>query len=237
MPEAPTSPEPEPDLDKKEKAKMDYQAELAAKSISCGGTKWKEIMWDKGLTAIFVVALGTIFSISLGVWQDSNRDRDARQRFVSEKRFDALTELGPILNSMQGAYFDIVGKTPEELKAADGNALLAKFKTAADKAYEAATNRAFLFDAGFAQDTERYIVTYLQLAKIPLSDWAAYKSWAGDMGIEADVMANASLLNSEIPPQSRMTLEPITAEERHKMTPKQYVDRQFNYWLAHRKRH
>jgi hypothetical protein len=218
-----------------ERAKMDYQNELDRKKAA-HQNKYTllGLALDKGVFALVGVALGSLVLYSLNVSLEARRSqeakeleeyklKEARERFFMEKRLEALLAISTAMSDVTRVYFDFTG----DKQAAPANMAEEEYRKALEKAREVINRTQILFGADFNADTDRYFEVHREIMRVGVSKCEKYRDFVADLSTRFDLLCQAGLEKKPLP---RLPLAPITFAERVRMSPQEYLDKQFERW-------
>jgi hypothetical protein len=245
-------------LQEEEKAKQDYQLQMDKQRMALQyNNKWWELMWDKLVFAVFIAIFGSVGYLLVNSRLEDRRHADAkelenrrneetrnleqfkldesRQRFLLEKRLDALLGLNSAMSDVTRVYFAHAGAE----KTADAQTVEKDYNEMAAKAREIINRSTLLFDVEFETDVDRYLEIHRQISRISIAEWGKYRRFMASLSNEFDALSKAALQKREKDSggisRVRMTLADIPYEKRIAMKPVEYVEAHFKHWQSKQK--
>lgn len=227
-----------------ERAKLDYQSHLNKQEVRADNcSKLWQIFLDKGVLTV----AGILIVFCFNSCQENRRREEthnlerykldeARQRFFVEKRLDAMLNLSTVMSDVTRVYFTYTGSK----KDAPEKEAEKEYEKALASAREVINRNAILFGKGFNANMDRYYEVHRAIMCVGVTKCAEYQDFVADLSTQFDEVCQAILQklektqNEKIGEAPQLTLAPIPFEKRVRMPPKEYLDKHFNYWKAHK---
>jgi hypothetical protein len=230
-------PAADPNLSAAEKAKLDYQLELDKIRMDIQRKpKWLELLVDKGILAVGVAVIGLF-----GLWvidrsADARRRTDAmelekfkmqeaKQRFVVEKRMDAMLNMETAMSGVTSMFFTYT----KEKKDAPEEVARQEYQKALANAREVINRHEFLLGEQVNKNLDRYYEIHKAIMKIGVTKCADYRDFISALSTEFDLLCQSALEGESI---SQMTLADIAFAERDRLSPQEYLDKHFKFWKS-----
>jgi hypothetical protein len=199
---------------------MDYQHNL-----NCRLSLWDTLIFAGALTAMGALAL---FPINCAI--ESYKLGEARQHFLMEKRLDALVPISAAFSEVTGVFYRYTAEKqnapPEHARQEYNQALL--------KVREVVNRHLIVLGQEFDKQASFYIQVHRSVRDVGVTKCAKYRNFISELDNQFNEFCRAILDGGEARKLPRLTLESIPLEERDRLTPQEYLDRQFNYWQRHK---
>jgi hypothetical protein len=205
-----------------ERAKMDYEH----------GLKLKEGCLEKGC---FTLLTGLFAALCLGLANyalEGYRAGEARERALTEQRLAALTAISAAHSQMTRVFFFYTSEDPD----APADKAAQEYEQAINNLRQEVNKHLVLLGKNFDEDMSWYIQIHRSFKAIGVTKCKEYGTLASNLDNEFNALCEAYLYEGKFPTAKRMTLKPISREEREAMNPgPTKAEKAKAYIAAHRK--